>query len=171
MRNDKYVKTSIVHNGNPLGLSGLRISIDMDGVISHPEIYGEDVCNALKVVRALKNDFFDLKTVFALAGNDTELLDFADCTYQMIKNGFGKTLADVAKYQGSDEFHKKLLKKVYLLADCLYSPVHPDKHELKVTLYHILEMFPEDLTAKNIVAETNFNFKEVLFIKDFLARD
>ena len=57
----------------------------------------------------------------------------------MIKNGFGKTLADVAKYQGSDEFHKKLLKKVYLLANCL----HPDKHELKVTLYHIIELFPE----------------------------
>lgn len=70
-----------------------------------------------------------------------------------------------------DGVHKKVLEKVNLLVDYLYNPVHCDKQELKVTLYHILEMFPEDLTAKNIVAETNFNFKEALFIKDFLARD
>ena len=68
-----------------------------------------------------------------------------------------------------DEIHKKVLEKVYLLVYYLYNPVHCDKQELKVTLYHIIELLPEELTARNIVVETDF--KGALFIKDFLARD
>ena len=53
MRNDKYIKTRIVHDGNPFGLPRLLVSIDVEGVINHPEIYGEEVCKAFKILRAL----------------------------------------------------------------------------------------------------------------------
>ena len=39
MRNDKYVKTIIVHDGNPSNIPRLLVSIDVEGVINHPEIY------------------------------------------------------------------------------------------------------------------------------------
>lgn len=171
MRNDKYIKTRIVHDSNPYGLPRLLVSIDMDGVIAHPEIYGKEACNALNVLRTLKNDFFDLKTAYALAGNDSELLMVPNEAYKMIKNCFGKTLADIAKYQGPDEFYNKLIEKVYLLVDCLYSPIHPDKKELAKIICHIVELFPDGLELENIVAETGFSLKEALFIKNFLARD
>ena len=171
MRNDEYVKTRIVHDDNPYGLPRLLVSIDVDGVINHPEIYGEEVCNSLKVLRALKNDFFDLKTAYALAGNDSELLTVPNEAYRMIKEAFGKILADTAKYIGPDEFHEKLTEKVYLLVDYLYSPVHSDKKELATNLCRVVELFPDLLTVKNITSKTIFNYKEAEFIKNFLARD
>ena len=171
MRNDKYVKTIIVHDGNPSNIPRLLVSIDVEGVINHPEIYGEEVCKAFKILRALKNDFFDLKTAFLLAGNDLDLLTIPNEAYRMIKKGFGKTLADTAKYQGPEEFHSKLTEKVYQLVDHLYSPIHPDKNVLAQNLCQAVELFPDELTAEDISKQTNFTFKEALFIKDFLARD
>ena len=171
MRNDKYVKTRIVHDGNPFGLPRLLVSIDMDGVIDHPEIYGKKACDFLKIIRASKENFFDLKEVFLIAGNDPELLVLPNEAYRMIKEGFGKNMADIAKYQGSNAFHNKLIEKIHLLVDCLYSSIHPDKEELLEIICHIVELFPEGLEPENIVAETNFTFKEALFIRDFLAKD
>lgn len=91
--------------------------------------------------------------------------------YRMIKEGFEKNMADIAKHQGSNAFHNKLIEKIYLLVDCLYSQIHPDKEELLEIICHIVELFPEGLEPENIVTETNFTFKEALYIKDFLARD